>query len=174
MIKNRSIADCKRIDALPHIAACPTFFARGFHAAVETCFEGAMVRELDRRLLPLKRADAAEFHREMALQKAFNEALRATCDEVMMKEQSTGDFRGAFRCATFLTELRTGQASAIAGAGLEVTHAPAASFRRAKRFAAFAKELCALPAWSGGAAPPSCEDRVLGELEDTLAAAARF
>jgi hypothetical protein len=173
MAKNRSIADCKRIDALPHLAACPTFFARGFHSAVEACFQGAMERELDRRLLPLKHVDGSEFHREMKLQKGFNEALRATCDDVMMKEPSTGDFRGAFRCATFLVELRTQQAEAIAGAGLEVTHAPVASVRRARRFASFAKELCALPAWKGGA-PASCEDRVLGELEDALVAAAKF
>jgi hypothetical protein len=174
MAKNRSIADCKRIDRLPHIAACPTFFARGFHTAVQGCFEGAMNRELDRRLLPLKRADNKEFHLEMELQKSFNDALRETCDAVMMKEPSTGDFRGAFRCATFLMELRTEQAAAIAGAGLEATHAPAVTIRRAKRFAPFAKGLCALPAWRAGAPPSSCDDRVLGEIEDALAAAAKF
>jgi hypothetical protein len=173
--KDRSIADCKRIDALPHIAACPTFFARGFHTAVESCFRGAMERELDRRLVPLKRADPVEFHREMALQKSFNDALRETCDEVMMHEPSTGDFRGAFRCATFVIELRAAQAAAIAdGRGLELTHAPATTLRRARRFRHFAEELCALTFWRAGAPPDACDARVLGELEDTLDTAAKF
>ena len=51
--RNRSIAECKKIDALPGYSSAPTAFSRGFHAVIEGCFQSAMVRELDRRLLPL-------------------------------------------------------------------------------------------------------------------------
>lgn len=172
--KNRSIAECKKIDALPGYSGAPTAFARGFHTAIEGCFQGAMVRELDRRLVPLKSVDGKAFHAEMALQKAFNEAVRATCDEVLVHEQSTSDFRGEFRCTTFLVELRTHQAENVNAGGLETTHAPAVKVARARRFKAFATQLCALAGLWRGAPPEACEARILGELEDTLAGAARF
>lgn len=175
MARNRSPAECHAIDALPRLAACPTFFARGFHGAVEGCFRGAMERELDRRLLPLKNADPAAFHREMGIQSAFNDALRATCDGVLVKEQSTGDFRGAFRCATFSMELRTRQAVAINAGGLETTpHEPLAKPRHAGRFRAFAAGLCAASALWKAPPPSDCEQRLLGELDAALADAARF
>jgi hypothetical protein len=174
LVKNRSIAECKRIDALPRFAACPTFFARGFHTMVESCFQGALERELDRRLVPLKQADTTAFHREMALQKHFNEAVRKTCDDVLLGEQSTGDFRGTFRCTTFAIELRAKQAADINAGGLELTREPATKVVRAKQFKTFATELCALPSLWKGAPPSSCEERVMGELEDALATASRF
>lgn len=172
--RNRSLAECKKIDALPGYSAAPTAFARGFHKVIEGCFQDAMVRELDRRLLPLKSFDAVAFHREMALQKAFNEAVRVTCDDVMDHEQSTGDFRGEFRCTTFLLELRARQAEAINAGGLSVKRAPAARVARAGRFKPFATQLCALEELWKPAPPDLCEGRILGEIEDTLAAAARF
>jgi hypothetical protein len=172
--KNRTVAECKKIDALPGYSAAPTAFARGFHTTIEGCFRSAMVRELDRRLVPLKSVDATEFHREMILQKTFNDALRATCDEIMDHEQSTGDFRGEFRCSTFLTELRARQAESINAGGLTTTHAPAVGAKRARHFKAFATQLCALIDLWKGPPPESCDARILGEIEDTLAGAARF
>lgn len=172
--RNRGIADCKRIGSLPGYSSAPAAFARGFHTVIERCFRGAMVRELDRRLVPLKTADAGAFPREMALQKAFNEALRATCDDVMAHEQSTSDFRGEFRCTTFLLELRTRQAEAIHAGGLQTTHAPTAGVARAERFRAFAEQLCALGQLWKGAPPDRCVGRILGEIEETLASAAHF
>jgi hypothetical protein len=174
MARNRTLAECKKIDALPVYGSAPTAFARGFHTAIEGCFQGAMVRELDRRLVPLKSVDVTAFHREMALQKAFNEAVRATCDEVMDHEQSTGDFRGEYRCTMFLFELRTHQAEAINAGGLTVTHAPAAKVARSRHFKHFATQLCGLEALWKPAPPDLCEGRVLGEIEDMLAKAARF
>jgi hypothetical protein len=133
-----------------------------------------MERELDRRLLPLKRVDPAAFRREMALQKAFNEALRQTCDDVMVGEPSTGDFRGAFRCATFLIELRTRQVEAVHAGGLEEAQPPAAAVKKARRFRGFAARLCAETALWKGAPPASCEERVLSSLDAALEAATKF
>ncbi len=167
MSVNRTVDECRRIAKLPHYAICPTFFARGYHAAVTNCLREAMNRELDRRLLPLKKVDLVEFHREMEIQKHFNKALDATVDAIYPTEPSTGDFHDSFRATVALLDLRARQAASANRGELAISRAPAAP-RDALRFKAFADALCAAPALWKATPPTECEARVRGEIQDAL------
>jgi hypothetical protein len=168
LAEDREPSECKRMALLPNYRACPAFFARGFHRVVEACLTLAMNRELDRRLLPLKEVDVAQFHREMELQKHFNQALWATVDAILLAEPSTSDFHDSFRAAVALLEYRTKQAEAQNRGELAITREPAGP-AEAARFKAFAQALCAsTPLWKAGTPPTDCEARVRGEIADAM------
>lgn len=74
----QDIASCRRA-YFAEKKGMPTAAIRGFSADYAACTKRAMNVEVDRVLVPLKKADAERFKTGMALQKTFNEAVQRYC-----------------------------------------------------------------------------------------------
>lgn len=171
--QNREARECDAVGRLRHYAACPTFFARGFLAVVEGCFQEATRRAQDRYLSRLSSEPAAAA-REQELRRRFDAAMTATIELLGATEPSTGDFRASVNGHIALLELRRRHVEASQGRRLSIGHAPVdAEVRRA--FAPYAEALCEDGSrWVGGVVPDSCEARVRGAIDSALGRAHQY
>ncbi len=127
------------------------------------CAQGAMERELDKRLLVLKTKDAAQFKKEMALQKDYNKGMKKFCEEW------SGGTAGRYNepgCHTTYYTYRFALAEKINGSALEFSDKPAKK-KPNPLLAPFAKQLCELPkeVWKDKAPPKDCVTRVLADMQ---------
>lgn len=93
-----------------------------FKVAEANCLNDLMNSELDKRLLPLKKSDPAQFKSEMKLQKAFNTASTKACTAY---NACSGTMYKVTRaeCGIYILQYRIKQIEQINNKGLDIARA---------------------------------------------------
>lgn len=135
------------------------------------CWKRSMNKEIDKRLIPLKQTDIHEFHKEMDLQKEFNQVVKLVCG----RDCQAGTLAGTpnFSCEVAAFQYRTKIAEKIFKHELTVPVYEKVENRYkdkekfTKYFKEFATKLCALPPdiWKNQTKPIDCETKAYEELD---------
>jgi hypothetical protein len=158
LAKAKSVEKCAAIYA-PAKRSFPTAYIRGTSTEAADCTRRVMNAELDRVLVPLKKADAVRFKLGMEAQKFFNEAVKRYCGRW---EKYYGEC-----CATCSYTEEPECEMDFHAARLQVVNAVPADAAAGKRervvkeFGEFAKAWCQFV----GDSAESCPARILGVLE---------
>jgi hypothetical protein len=126
------------------------------------CLREVMEKELDNRLLSLKKREPKEFSQEMALQKEFNKAVEKFCE---FWGGGTAGYYNISDCHSNYYTYRYRQAKLIRTGQLELPEGKPKKSR--DEFRPFADAICKLPeiVWAKKALPRNCNEKVLAEME---------
>ena len=131
------------------------------------CLKSIVNGELDKRLLPLKKADPAEFKNEMKLQKAFNLASEKACNTF---NSCVGTVNSMTRAECFLTvtRWRLEQVNQVNANNFSLPESKVSSENRVALKAIaelkeFSELVCKMPknVFQGQYPPHDCVDRVV-------------
>jgi hypothetical protein len=154
-------------------AKCVDMICNGeITGAHKECWKKSLNSILDKRLVHLKTSDPAEFHKEMILQKSFNEAAQSSCGVDCGSDAHMHGIPYNF-CLVDAYRYRTNQAKQINHENLQVSGNTAklrTSNKDKKKYTffykAFVHQLCQMPkeVWKDQVVPVDCENTALKEL----------
>jgi hypothetical protein len=139
------------------------------------CWKKSMDNELNQRLLTLKSSNSSEFDREIALQKAFNQATHDLCGKSCGED---GDMKGipynfcrvdAYRYRTAQAiQINKNQLSIPIRENIEPSKSRQEKAKDTKFFNLFIEQLCRMPndVWDTGSPPENCQNKAFLELNE--------